>query len=1026
MPSVHPTRHHQNTATAIFVATILLTAIFLAMAPAGQAGFHGNMGSFVSSTSDQDFLSVLEGSPGGEKFCFGYIEDSSDPGDAASYAWMFHIATSGTCDTSESPTSQRTWLITDFGGNTQQKWITSADTQYTGTDFDGIEELTTAKEWMCYSESDGIEGYSIGDIIYVKEGFSEAGTQNLEVDDLRLTVVSSSTLTPFSESVGIVESSDTDFKRGGESSGSPPSGDPSRLPVDRSLTCGGFDVKMLNLGTINTINSQDAYYITHSDLLTDATVYPGMLRITSNSDVSGHGQKVLTANNDNKHTLNVVGLADLNLVVVDDEGTGDIFDKKLAIQQADHPAGDNADDLIQMHDIFIKRGTGDSSSSPGTLVTAAPSSSQIGVASEIDDSTPLKDQIYYMDKSPTGVFDEDDPVYIKHPDNGDSGGVQEGDIRLDVPGQSSGTSVRTSDSDFLEHQGSNGEFDFTLKLFSERDDTRMPLKSVSNGKFISATDIATWDPTTDPVFITSASKMEVGMEARQVWNPATEQPVNIDVDCDGNNPVGEAGGDDWCGDEDSLKTGGKLKTTGQKSTWQDDGEDDGDRLYWSDDNFLTIGDYRMGHGAAFTQNHVSTTGQVAAGDADVDPGALFQSSGVTLFASTDSTFEHPTSGDIQLFPSFGTRWTHSTSGAVPNPQEITSYGIVRADLDDGGSLLDDVYYLDFSSTPCTDLSPGRALRMLPFDGKNAGSFVVSGDTEELQSTQQCEDATPENHFGYIDNAPTGLGSTDFVYLNLPDGIGGSTGITLSQWDSRVTPASHGSENFAAGTQVMVADSDHQSFSGDALEGSGDAKIFWWDANHNDVVDQDDALWLRIRTGLTTDTPTFLDIRLNGSPASGGGGSGGGSGGGDPSDPVTRPTASFTVDVEGREITLDASESAAISGRSITSFAWDFGDDNEATGSTATHTYDEEGQYTVRLTVTDSQDETATTTRTVQTEGYVPPGDDDDDNGNGISDDDGMSDDDDEGDGEEEATPGIAIVAVLAVLGVALFALRKRR
>lgn len=1020
MPAVHPTRRQLEASTAILIAIVLLAAVFVIMPQPAQGAFHGNMGSFIDSVGDEDFVPVLEDAPAGSEFCFGYIEDSSEPGDPEHYAWMFHISTAaGGCADAQSPSTQGTWLITAFGGSTSgaQKWLTSGDTQYTNTDFDGLEAVTSAAEWLCYGESDGIDGYSIGDTVYIKEDFTAAPSQTLEVDDLRISAVKSTTLTPFSESVGIVESSDNDFKRGGESSASPPTADPSRLPVNRDLDCGGFEIKMLNLGSLDDVSKNDVFYLTHEDLANDETVYPGMLRLTSISGISGHGEKVISSNNEVKRTLELDPAFDL--VVVDDGDPG-AFDSKLAIQQDDHPAGD--DTKVRMNDVYIKRNEGDSSSSPGTLVTHAPSGTQIGVGSSIDSRTALDDQIYYIDKSPTGVLDEDDPIYIKHPDNGGAGGVEVGDIRLSVPGESDGTSVENSDSDFLEHQGATGVFDFQLKLYSEKGDTRMPLKSVSNGKFVSATDVSIWDNATDNVYIASASTITDGLDARQVWDAGTG-PVNEQITFDCSGPDG-LGPDDDCGE--SLKSG-ILKTTGQKTAWQDGGEDDGDRLYWSDDNFLTVGDYRMGDGTE-TSNHIVATGPVLAGEADVLTGALFQSSGVTLFASVHEDFEHPTSQDIQIFPSFGDRWTHSTSDAVPNPQEITAFGIVRAELGDSAGISEDVYYLDFSGwgsasgAPC-DFSSGRALRLLPFDEKDAGSFVLSGDNIERQSTRHCEATDPADFFGYIDNSPLGLDPDEFVYLNLPStsDLGGSTGDTLSQWDSRITPVSHGSSSFSAGTQVVVGDGDFQSFSGDTLEGIGDAKILWWDANPNDRVDEDDALWLRMHT-TTTDTTTFLDIRLNGPPASGGGNNGG-----SPSEPDDRPTASFTTSTDGRELSVDGSASSAVSGRNLDEYEWNFGDGEEVIGNQAilTHTYEEEGQYTVRLTVTDTQGDSRTTTSTVQTDGYVPPEtptETPDETATPTPTDNGT----DDSDGEEEPTPGVALVGVLAVLATVLVVLRRRR
>jgi len=68
-----------------------------------------------------------------------------------------------------------------------------------------------------------------------------------------------------------------------------------------------------------------------------------------------------------------------------------------------------------------------------------------------------------------------------------------------------------------------------------------------------------------------------------------------------------------------------------------------------------------------------------------------------------------------------------------------------------------------------------------------------------------------------------------------------------------------------------------------------------------------------------------------------------------------PVASFTDNATtvnvGEAIHFDASESYDPDG-SITSYFWDFGDNTNATGAIVDHVYDEVGNYTVTLTVTD--------------------------------------------------------------------------
>ncbi|WP_155119342.1 family 20 glycosylhydrolase [Halomicrobium katesii] len=84
-----------------------------------------------------------------------------------------------------------------------------------------------------------------------------------------------------------------------------------------------------------------------------------------------------------------------------------------------------------------------------------------------------------------------------------------------------------------------------------------------------------------------------------------------------------------------------------------------------------------------------------------------------------------------------------------------------------------------------------------------------------------------------------------------------------------------------------------------------------------------------------------------------------------------PNASFTVSpsspTTGESVTVDAADSSDADG-SISSYAWDFGDDATASGQTATHTYDSSGEYTITLTVTDDDGATDTNATTVSVGG----------------------------------------------------------
>ncbi|MGV9194813.1 PKD domain-containing protein [Microbacterium sp. MC2] len=78
-----------------------------------------------------------------------------------------------------------------------------------------------------------------------------------------------------------------------------------------------------------------------------------------------------------------------------------------------------------------------------------------------------------------------------------------------------------------------------------------------------------------------------------------------------------------------------------------------------------------------------------------------------------------------------------------------------------------------------------------------------------------------------------------------------------------------------------------------------------------------------------------------------------------------PIAAFDISVSGPTVHVDADESAASDGASLT-YAWNWGDNSTVgSGEATTHTYEEAGTYTVTLTVTDSLGSSASVSHDVE-------------------------------------------------------------
>lgn len=86
--------------------------------------------------------------------------------------------------------------------------------------------------------------------------------------------------------------------------------------------------------------------------------------------------------------------------------------------------------------------------------------------------------------------------------------------------------------------------------------------------------------------------------------------------------------------------------------------------------------------------------------------------------------------------------------------------------------------------------------------------------------------------------------------------------------------------------------------------------------------------------------------------------------------ATGPTAQFTTELKGRTLTVDAASSSA-GDAGLSSYSWDFGDGETAAGVNAEHHYSEDGNYTVKLTLSDENGLEDTVSTQLQVSNALP-------------------------------------------------------
>lgn len=292
----------------------------------------------------------------------------------------------------------------------------------------------------------------------------------------------------------------------------------------------------------------------------------------------------------------------------------------------------------------------------------------------------------------------------------------------------------------------------------------------------------------------------------------------------------------------------------------------------------------------------------------------------------------------------------------------------------GGSSnyrLEDPVYLSTRSATCAENVKSGDVRISGTGTYAAGANVRVGDNDFNDPLSSMPAGAKLRYLESGDKNSGGWDHEDEVYLDA-DGSGASGSIQVA--DVRITGPTGG----AAGTKVESGQTDlgitirdfptvnADDFAFDRFKflktvpstGSYSSSyvhtdIVVYDTNDNDLLDHGDIFF----TG-TGGATTLV----------GSGGSGTTTNPQPTQTATNNPTASFSVrvDHDARMVTVDGTGSTAVSGRTISSYTWVWGDGSDtSTGRQATHVYSEDGRYTIRLTVEDSAGATDTELRTVR-------------------------------------------------------------
>ncbi len=881
----------------------LATMVFLLLAggaflPAAEAVSFGAMGTRVLP-GDTDFVPTLKPLPAGIS-AFLARREAGVAGDTRDDGHYVHFAAAAPTQLAANVAYRLTCGVASSGSCptdvSKGTWSESGDQDVTSTPGYAGGSVVDFISRVRYMAIDDKPGWSVGDFLYVdvdNDGMLSAG-------DLRLVIGFGSFSCTNCQVGTVVAVGDGDLAEAGD-------GDRDR-PLSLTYSPGVFKLFWWDGNGDGIVDRQDVLYLKGPSAPTYAgtqSVHPdigdarmGEQQASAFTSLQADlGTVVQDLATDNKRTYRVA----TPTLVVTNTADPDPFDQHLLLH---FPDPDGTNDHLREGDIFLHRGPGGGG---GQVVTSKGSgATQPGQGTGIDASFTFTDRLRYQDLPPAG-FTPNDPLFIKHPANSDLTKLQINDIRITQSlNHAANTIVKSGDLDI--NSVLIADANFVLKRHDQDGANQIQLRSLSSVQLADAlgTQTSRWEPATEGLYMGSGTTVATGMT--RLFHPSLSSGPTVLVDCDAPGLDGDCPGGPQ--DPGTLVSYQNIRVTGTDSVY-DVGQSE--YIYDSTDSVLNAGDLRVIDVGALTKG-------TTVADADADAAASALISGDTLLLDRDpacatTCLAFARAGAVQMLGSFGTRYTSTSSGFVPILTESTgAFNLVRYNRGDSTSASDDSFYATLQGGLPLALFD---LRITPIN-PTAGSLIKTADTTYAEEVSGGSSFTRDGsaipaRLCYIDvDGLSGLSKKDPVYIEaIAATFGppfGSPG-TIHPFDLRLSPypadsSISASQTYTSGTIIRAGDAD--LISGQTTCATPPAGQSWFfrffdnDANgafgsSGTSLTEDDVAYVTLGTTLNNAPPPLFALRVSGSGTSssgfvGGGGGGGGGGTTPPTPPASPPPA----------------------------------------------------------------------------------------------------------------------------------------